>query len=241
MIKAVLFDLGDTLIRYESNDPRHYFERGVRLAYDYLDGIGVSLPALPAYARRIRRRMLWTFVRTRLRRREVRPIESLQKIHAQMGIGLSTAQTELLARRYFEPMRRSAALDADAPAALAGIRDAGRRMGIISNTFTPPFAIDEQLGEQGILDYFPVRVYSCEVGVLKQHPRIFHVALEALGVSPEKTLYVGDRPSIDVKGASQIGMRTALKIGDRRRRRGRHRPDYTIRRLTELPAILENA
>jgi putative hydrolase of the HAD superfamily len=240
MIEAVLFDLGDTLIRHESNDPRHYFEHGVRLAYDYLDGIGVSLPALPTYARRVRRRMLWTFVRTRLQRREIRPIESLQEIHRQMGIALSTAQTESLARHYFEPMRRSTALDADAPAVLARIRDAGLPMGIISNTFTPPFAIDEQLGEQGILDYFPVRVYSCEVGVLKPHPKIFRVALEALGVSPENSLYVGDRPFVDVKGASRVGMRTVLKIGDRSRRRGRHRPDYTIRRLTELPAILDN-
>jgi putative hydrolase of the HAD superfamily len=240
MIEAVLFDLGDTLIRYESNDPRHYFARGVRLAYDYLDGIGVSLPGLPAYARRVRRRMVWTFVWTRLRRREVRPIESLRSIHRQMGIALSTAQTESLARRFFEPMRQSAALDADAPAVLARLRNAGLRMGIISNTFTPPFAIDEQLDQHGILEYFPVRVYSCEVGVLKPHPKIFRVALDALGVSPERSLYVGDRPSVDVKGASRVGMRTALKIGDRPRRRGRHRPDYTIRRLTELPAILEN-
>lgn len=240
MIEAVLFDLGDTLIRYESNDPRHYFECGVRLAYDYLTGIEVSLPGRPVYARRVRRKMLWTFVWTRLQRREIQPIESLKKIHRQMGIVLSTTQTESLARHYFEPMRRSAELDADAPAVLAEIRDAGLRMGIISNTFTPPFAIDEQLGQQGILDYFPVRVYSCEVGVLKPHPKIFRVALEALGVSPERALYVGDRPSIDVKGASRLGMRTALKIGDRWRRRGRHRPDYTIRRLTELPAILDN-
>ena len=42
---------------------------------------------------------------------------------------------------------------------------------------------------------------SGEVGVLKPDPRIFTIALDAMGITPEQAWYVGDMPGIDVIGA----------------------------------------
>ncbi|HYH48605.1 MAG TPA: HAD-IA family hydrolase, partial [Acidimicrobiia bacterium] len=45
------------------------------------------------------------------------------------------------------------------------------------------------------------------VGVAKPDPAIFHLALEACGVAPERVLHVGDTVGADVKGALAAGVR----------------------------------
>ena len=42
----------------------------------------------------------------------------------------------------------------------------GLRLGIVSNTFSPQGALDQHLDAEGILEFFPVRVYSCDVGAV---------------------------------------------------------------------------
>ena len=48
---------------------------------------------------------------------------------------------------------------------------------------------------------------SGEVGVVKPDPRIFTIALDALGIRPDQAWYVGDMPAIDVTGARAAGIR----------------------------------
>jgi putative hydrolase of the HAD superfamily len=49
-------------------------------------------------------------------------------------------------------------------------------------------------------------VDSGDVGVDKPDPRIFHIALDALGVTADRAWYVGDTPLIDVVGARRAGV-----------------------------------
>jgi HAD superfamily hydrolase (TIGR01493 family) len=49
-------------------------------------------------------------------------------------------------------------------------------------------------------------VTSAEAGAAKPDPRIFALALERLGVPPDRALHVGDRDA-DAEGARRIGMR----------------------------------
>jgi FMN phosphatase YigB (HAD superfamily) len=44
--------------------------------------------------------------------------------------------------------------------------------------------------------------------VRKPRPEIFHLALDELGVKPERALFVGDRLVADIRGARDVGMRT---------------------------------
>jgi putative hydrolase of the HAD superfamily len=57
-----------------------------------------------------------------------------------------------------------------------------------------------------------VAVFSSEVGKRKPHPEIFQVALAALEVAPERTLFVGDRLYEDVRGAGELGMTTVQAV-----------------------------
>ena len=52
---------------------------------------------------------------------------------------------------------------------------------------------------------FDVIVFSSEVGVCKPDPKIFHTALEQLGVNGSQTLFIDDRET-NVTGAKAVGM-----------------------------------
>lgn len=93
------------------------------------------------------------------------------------------------------------------PAALQRIRDAGWHVGIVSNS---EGRLVEILETVGVLRFFDVVIDSGVVGVSKPDPRIFELALEALGVGPSSAIYAGDVPDVDVVGARAAGMDAVL-------------------------------
>jgi putative hydrolase of the HAD superfamily len=118
------------------------------------------------------------------------------------------------------------------PATLAALREAGHRLGVVSNADGRVEALLESLGLRA---YFDVVVDSGTVGVEKPDPRIFALALERMGAAPEDAVYVGDIYEIDVIGARAAGMRALLldplgRFGDL--------DCETLSSLDELPARL---
>jgi len=122
-------------------------------------------------------------------------------------------------------------LFSDTHAALAGIRSLGLPMGIVSNW--PP-TLESTLRRLKIRDYFGPVIASGVVGYTKPHPQIFRIALDELGVTAPRALYVGDSVPHDVQGAAAAGVDAVLIDRDglfpsipRR-----------IRSLVELPDLL---
>ncbi len=58
--------------------------------------------------------------------------------------------------------------------------------------------------------YFDFIVISDEVGVRKPDKRIFEIALDKAGTKAHRSLFLGDRPSIDIVGAVGAGMKAIL-------------------------------
>ncbi len=120
------------------------------------------------------------------------------------------------------------------PGALAGVvavRDAGYRVGVVSNA---DGRVAEDLAAAGFGGLFDVIVDSTLVGVAKPDPAIFDFALDALAVRPEEAWYVGDSIVFDVAGARAARLGEVV-IADPYGLSG-HRP--AVRRLTELPDLL---
>jgi putative hydrolase of the HAD superfamily len=90
---------------------------------------------------------------------------------------------------------------------LQRLRDAGLRLGVVSNS---DGRVEQALQAAGLRNYFDVVIDSALVGVEKPDPRIFYAALDALGVAPNEALYVGDLYEIDVVGARAAGMHAVL-------------------------------
>jgi 2-haloalkanoic acid dehalogenase type II len=77
------------------------------------------------------------------------------------------------------------------------------------------------------------------VRAYKPNPLIFQRALEQLGLPPHEVLHVGDSELDDVRGAKAAGLRVAwINRTNRPRRPDVPAPDFEIRDLTELPALL---
>ncbi|MGQ0798056.1 MAG: HAD family hydrolase [Methanobacteriota archaeon] len=87
---------------------------------------------------------------------------------------------------------------------------------------------------------FDVVVTSESARCYKPRPRIFEVALDALRVRPEDVVHVGDSLPADVAGAARLGLRT-IWVNRTGERRGPAdpTPDFEVRDLTEVPAIIE--
>ncbi len=239
MIQAVLFDVGDTLLHFATSKARQFLASGTRGAYDRLGELGYRLPAYEKYGRAIKRSFQWAYLFSRIRRREAQLLRVFKRAHHRMGVHVDDEQMNDLALRITSPFRRLFAMDEDAADVVARLDAARLKLGLVSNTLFPGFAIDDFLQCEGLLEYFPVRIYSSDVGYMKPHRKIFRLALDRLGVAASRTLFVGDRLDKDVKGPSRVGMRTALLVRNGRAPRGRVRPDHIIRSLAEVPAIVD--
>lgn len=80
---------------------------------------------------------------------------------------------------------------------------------------------------------------SEDVGAYKPDPRVFRAALERLQLEPHEVLHVGDSEVDDVMGAKAAGLRVAwVNRRGRARRPDLPEPDFEMRDLTELPALL---
>jgi putative hydrolase of the HAD superfamily len=99
---------------------------------------------------------------------------------------------------------------ADAAGTLRDLSHAGYRLGVISNATG---TVEGDLRAAGIcsvtdatLPRVEIIIDSHLVGIEKPDPRIFHLALGALGVAPERAIYVGDSVKFDVMGATGAGL-----------------------------------
>jgi HAD superfamily hydrolase (TIGR01549 family) len=117
----------------------------------------------------------------------------------------------------------------DALPTLAVLRDAGLRIGLVSNGQRD---LEEFARHHG-LDV-DVCVGSASHGRVKPHRSIFDAALTALGAQPDEAAMVGDSYADDIEGARALGIRAILLDRD-----GLHadEPDR-IDTLFALPAAL---
>lgn len=57
-------------------------------------------------------------------------------------------------------------------------------------------------------------IATYEFGAVKPDPAPFLKAIEAAGVRPEESVYIGDREETDILGAKAVGMRTIMVWGE---------------------------
>lgn len=84
---------------------------------------------------------------------------------------------------------------------------ANHQLGLISN-FTYAPVIHAGLERLGISQFFKTILISEEIGWRKPSQKIFGEALKRLEVKANETVYVGDSPLEDMKGAKTAGMKT---------------------------------
>jgi HAD superfamily hydrolase (TIGR01662 family) len=122
----------------------------------------------------------------------------------------------------------------DTVPALEQLREAGYKVGIITNLRRD---VDELCERVGLAPYLDFAVGSQEVGIEKPHPPIFMAVLDRVNAAPEEVLHVGDQVRSDVMGAQGVGMKAVLIDRSGYGYDGTDCP--TISSLSELGELLE--
>ncbi|RTG94480.1 hydrolase [Thermus scotoductus] len=197
MTRAVLFDVGNTLILAS---PRFWLlpfleERGLK---PKRDPKAAALAAFRFYedhhleARDLETALgLWR--------------EFHRRLFTWMGLeDHAEALSRELVARWKDPATWP--LVPGAEATLKALKAKGYPLAVVSNWDATLPEILEVVGLRRYFDHLSVSALS---GYAKPDPRLFREALEALGVSPEEAVHVGDAEA-DLLGAEAVGMRALL-------------------------------
>jgi putative hydrolase of the HAD superfamily len=244
-IKAVTFDLWDTIVHDDSDEPkrkakglrtkkaerRHLLwqalnsqkpigEVEVTLAYDVADA---------AFNRVWHdQHVTWTIGE----RLEV----------AMKGLG-RTLPPDLLA----EVVRQHEDMEVDIrPDLIPGIAEAlaaihGRyRTCIVSDAIVSPgSALRRLLESYDLARHFDGFAFSDEVGYSKPHRSMFESAARQMGVAMEEMVHIGDRDHNDVKGPQKLGMKAILFIATRSADKDKTSADAVCAAHGELLATID--
>ena len=124
----------------------------------------------------------------------------------------------------------------EVPAVLARLREMGVRTAILSNG--SPAMLRAAVESAGIGTLLDAVLSVEEVGVYKPHPKVYQLAVDRLGVAREEIFFQSSN-AWDAWAASAFGMRAVWcnRYGQRAERLP-GRPEYEIRTLAELPALV---
>jgi putative hydrolase of the HAD superfamily len=215
-IKAVTFDLWDTLIEDESDEPKRkagglrakpeerphlvwealnrqatITREDVDLAYRVADAAFVNLWK--------RHSITWTIA------------ERVDVVLQGLQRTLPDAEREAL-------IAAIGAMEVDIPPdPIAGVADAledlSRRykLAIVSDAIvTPGSGLRDLLDKHGLKRFFSAFAFSDEVGRAKPHRAMFDAAASQLAVDVTEMVHVGDRDHNDVRGPQALGMKAVL-------------------------------
>ncbi|MEM1544126.1 MAG: HAD family hydrolase [Candidatus Bathyarchaeia archaeon] len=234
-IKAVLFDLFDTLLLIKDSN---ISENCLKNIHRFLvsNGVNVSYEDfMRAYSDV--RKSLYDRISKRLEEPhfKIRITDTLRRlgyncnIEAPIVKGATEAYSEEFARHVYS--------DEEAHHTLCRLRERGYKIGVISN-FAIPECAHKLISDYGLKDLLDVTVISAEVNRRKPSPEIYNFALGLLGINAEEAVFVGDTPDIDIRGAKAVGMKTILILRREMEISAEDKPDFVIKRLSDLLNLL---
>ncbi len=244
-IKAITFDLWDTLVHDDSDEPKRK-ARGLPSKRDH------------------RRQLLWEA----LSRHAPIPRASVDlafdvadaafnKVWREQAITWTIADRLRIALKGLGRTLPDADLDAVAaalgrmeidippdviPGAGEALADLSRRyrLAIVSDAIVTPGANLRRLLEvHGLRDYFTGFAFSDEVGHSKPHRAMFEAAARQMGVAIEEMVHLGDRDHNDIKGPQALGMKAVLFVATRDADRAKTSADAICENFRELPATID--
>lgn len=228
MIRALLFDLDDTLYGYAPSNAA-----GLSAAHGVIDdALGVPIARFQEAHDRAR-----GMFAERLRGQAAshnRMLFFKQMILELGGPGrsaLAVALFDIYWRAFFDAMQAAP----DAVSVLEQLA-AEFKLAVVSNHTTDIQL--RKLDRLGLDPFFSAIVTSEEVGVEKPSPVIYRHALLLLGATAAEAVMIGDDPERDIAGARAVGIRTIRTAEFEDRETGDVGPDRVIERLNELPSVL---
>lgn len=241
-IRAIIFDLGNTLMYFEGAWPE-VMQRADQELLVSLNAGGLALDEA-LFLQLFRKRLIEYY-----QQREAEFIEHttayvLRKVLEEMGVSeISEQLLEASLESLYAVTQQHWIVDDDSIPTLAALREEGYPIGFISNAGNDA-DVQGQVDKGQLRPFTDFVLSSAACGVRKPNPRIFEIALENWSFAPRQVAMVGDTLGADVLGARNAGLfsiwltRHADTPANRAHADTIH-PDAQIEKLSELPKLLK--
>jgi putative hydrolase of the HAD superfamily len=206
LVRAVLFDLGNTLVAYYDGAE---FPQVLR---ECLQQCAAVLGWSEAAARDDALFAQAMALHAESPDCAVRPLD--RRLSELFGLdgSVDASTLPLLCEAFLKPIFERARLDPEALSVLQSLRERNIKVGIVSNS---PWGSSanvwrQELARHGLLERVDAAVFCGDVGWRKPNPAPFNRALELLQVAPHDAIFVGDDVRWDLVGAQNAGIRPVL-------------------------------
>lgn len=237
MVRAVIFDLGSTLIRRTGLELERV--KCAALASHAASRWGCRDPE--AFTARLLEIRLAGWKRSEAEQVEVPASASFAEALAAVGLPAGETMLSEAEAVFFKPELEMSRLYPSAAETLAALAAMGLRLGMISNATSHQLVVDI-VRRHGLERYFDPVVSSAGHGNTKPHPDIFRYVLRRWNVAPEDAVMIGDNLGADILGANRVGMRSVLvdiePHPDNPKFAAQATPTARIARLDELPGLI---
>jgi putative hydrolase of the HAD superfamily len=211
MIRAVVFDLWDTLVEFPAREA------------DVLKARLAELTAIDPdeFDRR------W---HDGYRASQTGP---LAESYRALGVPDEHVAEHVAARHEFA--RSALRLRRGARETLVALRQRGVKLGLITVCSEE---VPAAWPESELAGLFDAETFSSDCGLIKPDPEIYLSTLDALGVEPAEAYFVGDGANDELSGAERVGMTPVLFVPDGREPYWAEVREWRGLRVSSLPEVL---
>ena len=186
MIKAVIFDMYETLVTLHEGTP--YF--GTHIAED------AQIPESEFYK-------MWNAMEDDRSIGKITLEETIQRILREHRCYTEEKFQTIIQKRNQSREECFQHLHPEILPMLRQLKELGIKIGLISNCFSEEMTV---IQKSVLFPYFDAACLSYEQGVQKPDPIIYTRCMEQLGVEPEECFYIGDGGSHELEAAQQLGL-----------------------------------
>ncbi len=192
MIRAVIFDMYETLITHYSS-PLYF---GAQMAAD------AGIPP-------DRFQTLWRLTEHARTIGEMTFEEVIERILKENNRYTEETAGIIIAKRKAAKEECFNHLHEDIIPMLAKLKDNGIKIGLISNCFSEEAVV---IRKSILFPYFDAVCLSCELAMQKPDAAIFRRCMEMLSAEAKECLYIGDGKSQELTAASSLGMQAVQAV-----------------------------
>lgn len=230
-IKAVLFDMFDTLMMIENN--HQFYIPSLKKMYNVLKNNCLK-EDFAIFINAYNKARLEIYKKADLNDEEPHFNERISKALHFLGYNYSKDNTIIkdATFAFCEEFMKYVRIDKHTKEVLMNLYKK-YKIGLISN-FAIPECVIKLLQDNDIKKFFSVIIVSGDVNKRKPNPEIFKLALNSLRLSASEVIFVGDSLDADIRGAQSVGITTVFIERRLQKEKEVIHPDMTIDGLKDL-------
>ncbi|MBI2530347.1 MAG: HAD family hydrolase [Candidatus Diapherotrites archaeon] len=223
-IKAIIFDMTDTILEFDFRRMREEFGKIIK-GHECTRHLAIG-QFMDAY-----KEAYDSYQRGEIQNDNAfwEKMFGLLKVNPKKGEFRGIMRRHLASRRKFVKLHRHAGH-------IFGRLKKKYRLAILSNAVRNWADYDWKFLKFNPKKYFDVQLYSQDTRLLKPERKAFELALRKLNVSAKEALMVGDNESQDILGGNSAGLVTVF-LANKYRLSGAVKPRFVVNSLEEIEKI----